>query len=217
MHEERKVKFKRTLDEILGNKKRLTVLRYLFHYPGEFTGRHIARLCSLSQASIQAHLKALADNDILKVNYIGRSRIFKLNKQNILYKPLEELFRAEDRLVHELERIIKDSIKQNPRLRESLGSASIYGSILTSEARPDSDIDLFLLFKNRKDEKAVDEHFRELEARINTLFGNRLHLYATNIAELEKLRKSKKAIFNSLRSSHLVYGEELDKLMEQDA
>jgi len=208
------VKFKRTLDEILGNKKRVAILRYLFHYPGEFTGRHIARLCNLSQASIQAHLKALADNDILKITYVGRSRIFKLNPENVLYKPLEELFQVEDKLIHELESVIKNSIKQNSKLRESLASVSIYGSILTPEARPDSDIDLFLLFKDRRDEKAAHEHFHGLEAKINMLFGNRLHLYTTNITGLKKLRKSKKAIFNSLRSSHLVYGEELNKLIE---
>ncbi|GFP43828.1 hypothetical protein HKBW3C_02958, partial [Candidatus Hakubella thermalkaliphila] len=36
------MKFKRTLDDMLGNKKRVHILRTLFRYPGEFTGRHIA-------------------------------------------------------------------------------------------------------------------------------------------------------------------------------
>lgn len=211
------MKFKRTLDDMLGNKKRVHILRTLFRYPGQFTGRHIARLCNSSQASVQAHLKILADNDILKISYVGRSRVFSLNQENILYQPLRELFQVEDKLVPQLESIIKNSVKKDPKLRESLANVSIYGSILTTEARPDSDIDLFLLFKSKSDEAIAEEHFGELDAKIGKLFGNRLHLFTTNMDDLNALKRSNKVIFHSLKSAHLIYGKELEELIRQNA
>jgi predicted nucleotidyltransferase len=153
----------------------------------------------------------------LKISYVGRSRVFSLNQENILYQPLRELFQAEDQLVPQLESIIKNSIKKDPKLRESLVNASIYGSILTSEARPDSDVDLFLLFKSKSDEKITEEHFSELEVKIGKLFGNRLHLFTTNIDDLNALKRSNKAIFHSLKSAHLIYGKELKELIRQNA
>jgi len=210
------MKLKKILDDVLGNKKRINILRTMFRYPGEFTGRHIARLCGLPQTSVQTHLKKLADNDILKINYIGRSRIFSLNEENMLFQPLRELFLAEDKIVSQLVSLIKSFIKNDPKLRDSLINASIYGSILTTEARPDSDIDLLLLFKDKKDEKIAEGCFSELEAKIYKLFGNRFHLFSTNINDLISLKVSDKSIFHSLKSAHSIYGKELDELIRQN-
>jgi len=207
------MRLKNALDDILGNKKRVNILRTLFRYPGEFTGRHIARLCNLSQASVQIHLEALADSDILKINYVGKSRIFSLNKENVLFQPLKDLFQVEEKLIPQLTDSIRDFIKGNPELQESLLSASIYGSILTTEARPDSDIDVLLVIKDKNDKEISEEQFSELEAKIYKLFGNRFHFFITNINELSELKESNKAIFHSLKFAYLAYGTEIQKLL----
>ncbi|GFP20643.1 hypothetical protein HKBW3S03_02146, partial [Candidatus Hakubella thermalkaliphila] len=52
-----------------------------------------------------------------------------------------------------------------------------------------------------------------MDAKIGKLFGNRLHLFTTNMDDLKDLKRSNKVIFHSLHSAHSIYGKELDSLI----
>lgn len=204
------MRLSKPLNDILGNRTRVEILRTFFKYPGEFTGRHVARLSNLPQAAVQEQLQALADNNVLNVKHFGRSKVFSLNDSNILYKTLKALFEAEEKVLSNIENVLKRKIEEDKELRNYIAHASIYGSIVEGMETPHSDIDLFILFKEPCDEKRINEKFDSLRNWLTTTSGKNLHIYQWNLDKLNRLNR------NLLRdieaSSRPIYGSEIKEL-----
>lgn len=202
------MKLNNPLDDILGSEKKVQILRKLFQYPESFSGSHIARICNLPQKTVQRHINILEANDILNVRVYGNSRVFSLNEKNILYKALKKLFEAEHEVVEFHENIIKNTIEKSSYLRNRLVHASIYGSVLEGTETFESDLDLFLLFKDKFDEDEVQQQLDEASDRIITISGTHLHWYAKNTKNINKINKQ---ILNKIKkSSKLIFGKKLE-------
>ncbi|MDI6892415.1 MAG: nucleotidyltransferase domain-containing protein [Actinomycetota bacterium] len=207
------MKLNKPLNVILGNQTRAEILRMFIKYPGEFTGRHVARLCKLPQATVQKQLSVLVDNDILISKRAGRGKIFSLNMQNILYPALKDLYEAEDKVLPRVENLISQAIKRSSYLRDQLVHASIYGSVVKGEETPESDIDLLLLFKEDFDERLVNEKFENVNEQITTISGMSLHLYAWGLNNFDKINKE--LLRDVEEASKLVYGKNLEELKKE--
>jgi len=207
------MKLSKPLNVILGNQIRVEILRTFIKYPGEFTGRHVARLCKLPQATVQKQLRVLVDNDILISKWAGRSKIFSLNVQNILYPALKDLYEAEGKVLIQIENLIKQAIKRSSYFRNQLAHASIYGSVVKGEETPESDIDLFLLFKKDFDEHLISEKFENVNEQITTISGMGLHPYAQSLKKVGKINK--KLLRDVEKDSRLVYGKSIEELKKE--
>lgn len=201
------MKLTKPLNVILGNQTRVDILRTSFKYPGEFTGRHIARLCKVPQATVQKQLRALVDSNILTFKQVGKSKAFSLNTQNILYPALKDLYQAENRVLLQIENLIKQAIKRSSYLRNQLAHASIYGSVIRSEETSQSDIDLFLLFKEPFDEHLVNDKFANINDQITTITGKRLHPYVWSLDNFHKINK--RLLRDVEENSKLIYGKDI--------
>ena len=207
------MKLNKPLNTILGNKTRVEILRTFFKYPGEFTGRHVARLCKLPQATVQKQLQVLADNNILNFKQVGRSKTFSLNTENILYPALKALYEAESKVLSQIENLIKQTIKRSPYLRNQFVHASIYGSVVTGEETSQSDIDLFLLSLDDFDKNRVNEKLEKLQEKILATSGMYLHPYVLSLKDWKKMNKS---LLRSIEeNSKLIYGEDLKELKKK--
>lgn len=207
------MKLTKPLNAILGNQTRVEILRTFFWYPGEFTGRHVARLCRLPQATVQKQLRVLAENNILTFKHIGRSKNFSLNAQNILYPALKDLYEAENKVLLQLENLIRQVIKRSSYLRNQLAHASIYGSVVKGEETPQSDIDLFLLFRDDFNERLVNEKFENASEQIATISGMSLHPYALSLGNFGKMNKE--LLRKVEGASRLIYGKNLKELKKK--
>jgi predicted nucleotidyltransferase len=204
------MRLNKPLNEILGNQIRVEILRTLFKYPGEFTGRHIARLADLPQASVQRQLKVLVDNKILNGRRIGASKSFSLNTKSFFYPTLKRLFNVESKLFSTLQELIDKAINNSPHLRDNLIHASVYGSVVRGEETPQSDIDLFLLFKGAFDKRQIQQAFESVDQQIVTISGMQLHPYAVSISEFGNVNK--KLIEEVRDNSRTIYGRDLRDL-----
>lgn len=198
------------LNVILGNQTRVEILRTFFKYPGEFTGRHVARLCNLPQATVQKQLQVLVDNDILAFRQIGRSKTFSLKEESILHPALKSLYEAEGKILSQVEDLIRKTIQRSSYLRSELVHASMYGSVVKGEETPQSDIDLFLLFKNQFDEHLVTEKLENVSEQLTTISGMRLHPYAWSLKKFNK--PNKELVRNLEENSKLIYGIDLEEV-----
>lgn len=206
------MKLHNSLDEVLGNRTKVQILRTLFQYPGEFTGRHIARLCNLPTMPVLRNLNELASNDLLNVKQAGRSKLFSLNKSNVMYKPLKNIFLAEKSFPEKLEKIIRDYIEENPKIRNKIVHAALFGSFLKQQEEPGSDIDLLLLLEAKTDKDKVHEYFQYLDSKIGTLFGNHLHLYMEVLPKDGKLKSLNRAFIRHMESGKRIYGIKAEQL-----
>ena len=136
------------LNDLIGNATRIDILRTFFQYPGEFTGRHIAKLCRLPQATVQKQLDVLTAHHVLTFKQVGPSRLFSLNAKHILHYALMDLFKREQEMLEKIEARIKKSIDENRQLRNNVVHASTFGSIATCQNTQESDLDLFLVIRD---------------------------------------------------------------------
>ncbi|MBS3908038.1 MAG: nucleotidyltransferase domain-containing protein [Actinobacteria bacterium] len=210
------MKINRPLDQLFTNEARIQILRTLFKFPGEFTGRHISRLSSLPHATSRLNLKALEGSDILTVKHVGRSNLYSLNKNNILYQPLAALFEAEQSVMRELEGRLTHALRDNQDISNKLIHASLYGSIVKEDESPDSDIDLFLLFKDDIDKSKLDELLDPVREEVSKHFGNHLHIMSfycnrrKNCDELLSLNLVKEVAHYGKK----LYGEDLEEVLD---
>lgn len=129
------------LDELLGSKARVHVLRSLFLYPWKHTTPlQIAKSTKgTSRTPVLLAVKQLEATGILTLESQGHAYLVKLNPKNAAYPVLERLFKEEG--------------KSWETFRKELGalvpkqavSCALFGSVLEGEEQPGSDIDLLLV------------------------------------------------------------------------
>lgn len=210
------MKVNRPLDQLFANEARIQILRTLFKFPGEFTGRHIARLSRIPHATARLNLIALEDSDILKVKYIGRSKVYSLNTDNILYKPLAELFEAEQSVMQELESKLINALLSDNKIKNALAHASIYGSVARGDEHPGSDIDLLLIFDRKVDKSELEKVLDPLEDEISTSFGKQLHvmLIECKTSNNEWRNALRPTFLNELAEhSKILYGNDVTEIL----
>ena len=71
------MKFHNILDEILGNKTKVRLLRAFFTYPEKgFTESELERIAGIPQASVHRNVRYLIDNGLLDREREGKGNIF---------------------------------------------------------------------------------------------------------------------------------------------
>lgn len=209
------MKINRQLDQLFANGPRVQILRTLFGFPGEFTGRHISRLSGLPHATTRLNLKTLEETGILNVKYAGKSKLFSLNKDNILFKPLFDLFAAEQSVITELKNKLIDALSSNREIRNALVHASIYGSVAKSDERFDSDIDVFLVFARNVHKNKLDATLESLEDEVAKRFGNYLHVSYWFQADKSRQALPSPNLLNEISQHGItIYGKDLKEILD---
>lgn len=203
----------RPLNDLMGNSTRVNILRALFRYPGEFTGRHIARLCHLPQANVQKQLDVLIAHHILTFKQAGPSRVFSLNTEHILYSALMDLFDREQKMLMGIEARIKKSIDENLQLRNKVVYASTFGSIATGQSTQESDLDLFVVIRDNYQSGDLSDWMVNTSSQIITASGINIHPFIVQEKELPKLRKSLRD--NIKQQSRHIYGINTEELEQK--
>lgn len=210
------MKINKPLNQLFANEARIQILRTLFKFPGEFTGRHIARLSHLPHSTARLNLVSLEASDMLNVKYAGRSKLYSLNTDNILYKPLADLFSAEKSVLGKLEGRLINTLLGDVKTKDALAHASLYGSVARGDERPGSDIDVLLVFEHTVDESHLNQVLEPLEDDISKSFGKHLHIMTVECKTSDsKWRDLLRPTFVEDVSRHgkLLYGDPIEEVI----
>lgn len=95
------MKLTNILEEVLGQKSKIKILRCLFKRKMEMTGRQVAQFCGLNHRTCQLALRDLEQQGIVVMRRVGKSNLFKLKQDNYLIgQLLGPLFEQEEHLFH---------------------------------------------------------------------------------------------------------------------
>jgi DNA-binding transcriptional ArsR family regulator len=176
--------YKHALDDILGNKLKLRILRLLCTTGGEHTGREIARLTGYSQTYALRALADLEANGLLFRRDVARAHLYSLNEEHMLVGELTRLFDLERGALAEVAQHVKDG------LGEDLASIIVFGSVARGEEGPGSDIDMILTLKDGS--KAIGESkIGSVSSASAAASGNPISPILATESELEKIRAKK--------------------------
>ena len=195
------MKFHNILDEILGNKTKVRLLRAFFTYPEKgFTESELERIAGIPQASVHRNVKSLIDNGLLDRKRIGKANLFSLNKEHVLYPLLNSNFEAERIVLVELKNMIEESVKSLPQIE----LAVLFGSIVKGMERADSDVDIFIVCKGEKSK--LEDKLKFLTNISQNKFGNPVSLMIKHKEELKDLKT--RSIFGEIKNGEIIFKRE---------
>lgn len=134
--------FHQYLEQLLGNKASISILRALYRYKGKvFTIRGLADSSDVSVNETALTVEKLSKFGIVKIQPVGRAHQVTLNEKSyILNKIMEPIFIAESKTLDELIPVLKKHLSTKKIL-----AAAIFGSVAKGEEKEDSDMDLLVI------------------------------------------------------------------------
>lgn len=201
------------LDKILNNEIKIKILRFLCKTEAEWSGRQIAQEIKVSPAACHKALRELNNERVLLLRSIGKSYLYRLNKENLIISDLlKPLYERESKIPDEVYRDIVRNISS--LVIKDIVSIAVFGSIKKGKERPTSDIDLLVLVRNPEDKRKVEEDFGKVNEKIIGKFGNTISSYIQSIEEFKlKYKKGLALVKNILKSHRLLFGKPLEELL----
>lgn len=200
--------FNKLLDNILGQKSKVKILRYLVQYQGDFTGREIARACNISHPIAHKALSDLKDEGVIIMRKVGNCYLYSLAIEHELIKEIIlPLFTKENKLLQKVTQILVFTLKNK------IESIILYGSIVSGKEKAQSDIDLLIISKKIKPE-IIEKKILEINPKILIKFGNQISpLIMTKSDFWKKFKKKDKLIAEIVKKGKILYGKSISELI----
>ena len=188
------------LNEILGSRTKIKVLRVLAGSELDLTGRQVARKAGLNAMTCQNTLNRLRDSGILEVRQAGRAYLYQLKERDhLVSNMILPLFRKE-------RAFLKDQLGAfSSRLRGVAASAYLIES--SSSDEPGRGICIIVSGETNR-EFARKKAEEEIE-----LLGIALGVTIVAIAELKKLYLEDDPLYQAIKNGELLYGAEVSRLV----
>lgn len=210
------MKYKYFIDDILGQKTKVKILRYLVVHQEEQSGRHIALEAGVNHWQCHKVLQEFYKRGILTMKRAGNTYLFGFRKnQYIVKKAIIPLFGTElgltDNLIRDLIGVIKKLVNKNEIL-----SLVLFGSMTTGKGKPHSDLDFMVLVKDKADTQAINEEITENNDYFMDSYGNMLSPYIIARSEfLKRHKKRDKLIENIIKQGNIIYGKTIGEIITE--
>jgi predicted nucleotidyltransferase len=191
-----------TIEDILGTRGKLAVLRVLHGVQVPLNAAQIAVRTGMSWPAVSAILHEFQEMGIVNSSSAGRANIHSLSRANIyVTELLDPLFAAEDRIPSEM---LAD-------LRAKFASHAIALAIFGSYARDDqergSDVDLAIVTADSADKDAVEELVDATQAEFLSRYGAPLSAIVYDRAQASSLARVAPAFASELsRDAIVIFG-----------
>ncbi|MFZ1077145.1 MAG: nucleotidyltransferase domain-containing protein [Nitrosotalea sp.] len=186
----------RYLEEVLGNKVAITLLRTMVNYQGKiFTIRGLAEEAKVSPNETALIIHGLENFGVIKIQPVGRAYQLELNKKSyVLNKMIEPIIASEKNTFTELLVLLKKYL-DTPKIV----SAAIFGSVVKGQEKIDSDIDLLIISNDH--DHAIAQISKASEHTFSTFHGS---LSPIIFSEKEFKAKQKGSLALSIIDNHVL-------------
>lgn len=187
------MRFHEPLNDILGNRAQIKVLRLLARTRSAHTGRELARMVGQSHNTTRYALDELERNGLIVKQQAGRSNLYSLDQENIIFTDfLAPAFKLEERLLSE----VADTFSRE--LGEALVDIVIFGSVARAEELPHSDLDLVLVFKDGTETGGLEDNIAEASLQVARRFGNQVSAIPLNRSDFYRKKKAKQGLWKDI-------------------
>ena len=200
----------RPLDDILGSRSKVALLRFLVRFPAEKSGRELARELGLAHRTCQLALRQLAEQGVVEPRRVGTARVYRINHRNVLVQDiLAPAFEKEDAL---LERFVKDLRR---RMRQRPVSLILFGSVARQEERPTSDVDLLFIAKDPKAARLAQDEADALAGDLAQAYGNVPMLLVIDRKTFARKVKAKDSFYlEVVNTGRVVFGKSVFEILK---
>lgn len=204
------------LDSIFNTGLKVKIVRLFISRREDFmaSGREIAKLVNVSPPAAHAALKELYDQDILRMDIVGRQHIYRINTGNRIVKNiLAPAFKKESSLREEVIEFLKKQIKKE-KIEKMIVSMILYGSLQTGETSDKSDVDIAVIVEKADYKEKIEKIFIE---KISNEFYDYFSLHLDSYIKEKKafvirLRKNQPPVSTMVKSYCVIYGKDPKEL-----
>ena len=173
------------LEDVLGSRVNIQILRYLVAIRGGLSGNEIATRLGLQQSSARQALERLVAARVVTRTDVGRSAAYELDRElafsNVVLAPL---FQSESRLRDDLIEALAHACGE---LGSQLESVILFGSLARGE-RDFRDADLLFIAPKKKDKAQLHDRIAEHFESVRRRFGAPVSAVVVTEAELHSPR-----------------------------
>lgn len=190
------------IDDILGNKIALAVLRLLHTSARGATGREIASNVGYSPQAVLQALTFLEQFNLVQVNKIGRANWYEINREHwFLLEGLIPFWKKIDAWLNDLGQYYLDKLDHAPI------SIIAFGSFAKGTAKKGSDLDLLLIYDDHEFNSDRIDEVVELGSDIFARFGVHPSPKATSLSQFRTdVKKGEGFMRNIFREGRSVAG-----------
>jgi len=181
------MRINKPLNQILGNKNKVAILRHLVLYPSEVaTGRSLARELGMNQATCNNALNSLHRAGIVTRKHAGRSTMYQIARDTAVCEELlKPLFQAETLMPKEAVRMLVSGLEVKS-IR-----AFLFGSMARGSDTPESDADILLVVNDGVDRNKALDRLSENTPEAYRRFHTGFNVVLLTESELAAKRKQK--------------------------
>jgi predicted nucleotidyltransferase len=198
------MKYKNYLDELLGKKSQIKVLRYLVKFPQPWNVRELSRRIGVTEPNLSKVLKELADAGVLLKKRHGATHVYSLHAGHYLTdKVILPLFTREQKAIDELAVFIRR------RIKSEYISIILFGSAARGEERTKSDLDIAFIVDNETAAEKLEQELMDVGIEVLQYFGNQISPYIIKKSDFSKRRGRGEPLARSIAKEGRVLGGRL--------
>ena len=207
-YEKEGMKLHNYLEQVIGNKIAISILRTLIKYRGKiYTIRKLAEDAGASHPEVSKTLDELEKFGIVQIQPVGRAHQVSLNEKSyVLNKIIEPMLKAEEKTIAEVISILKDHLGT-----KKIMSAVIFGSVATQNEQVYSDIDVLVLCDDF--DHAISAISRASE-EISLKFQSKLSPIVFSESQFRSKKKNNALVQSILDNHILIFGKELVSILK---
>lgn len=155
-------------ETLLTSPARVAVLKALLRSRGrEWSGRELAKLSGVSAPQTMEALYRFYDEALVRQRRAGRASLWTLYEGHFLVDRLRPLLTLDPESHRALVQALEAGLS-----RSGAVEAWLFGSIARGDEDPNSDVDLLVVFPDKRRASAWSKRLRDLEADVLAHFGN---------------------------------------------
>ena len=176
--------------DVLSSKTKVKIVKFLLTHKASMSEREIASVSKVSHMSVNRIMRELADMNFVHYVTVGNAHLWRVNRKSYAFKVLSEVIQGSD-IKSPLEELKKTILKHLPKTL--IKKVTLFGSIAKESEKVDSDIDIFILLKDKQKKGKIEPSIDNLSNACVELYGNRLAPYVLTEREI-RIKKNLKII-----------------------
>ncbi|MCH7967066.1 MAG: nucleotidyltransferase domain-containing protein [Thaumarchaeota archaeon] len=184
------------LEQVLGNKISISVLRTLIKHRGKiYTIRKLANDAGASHPETSKIIAQLEKFGVVKIQPVGNAYQLSLNEKSyVLTKVVEPVIKAEEQTLDEIILILKKYFDT-----EEIIAAAIFGSVAKEIEKEDSDIDLLVITDDIEKANVI---IADVQEEIGLIFHSNISPLIFSKKELKSKKNTN--LVHSIMDNHIM-------------
>jgi len=176
------MKFHISLLDTLNSKVKVKIIKFLLTHEASMSEREIASILKISHMSINRTMRELANVNFVDFVTVGKAHLWKVNRKSYAFKMFSILIKDVSGIKEPIEELKDFLLKNIPKTL--VKRIVLYGSVAKAMEKVDSDIDIFILVKNKQNKEMLEPSIEKISNLCFEIYGNRLAPYILTKKEL---------------------------------